>query len=345
MRRLRICVENSTWNNIGDAFYQLSMRSLLKNCLNAEIVDFDGPAKRAFRPARFVKKNTCDIRSQTDGDHFVLSGPILSLDFLETYGHFIRKILERGKSYSLLSVHAYAEGGEIEVLREFFKSFPPIAFHTRDRDTFEKFRGISALEYDGICFAFFVNKLDCIPTYLREYPYICSSFHNGIEPKVSYDSIEELLARPVENARRLGPLTWRVARHFEFLRRNASTVGGAEIIRPVHGFYPLTYLIFSRPNSYISHNPLVFLGIYKSCKATITDRVHAGVASLSFGNPAFIARLDGRYSLFRDAPITERNGWFFPKEDELDLRYNEIERWLSGPFWDALTAIHGDRAV
>ena len=47
---MKIIVENSTWNNVGDGWYQFSLYFMLKECLpQHEVILGEGPIKRAFR--------------------------------------------------------------------------------------------------------------------------------------------------------------------------------------------------------------------------------------------------------------------------------------------------------
>ena len=58
---MKIVVENSTWNNIGDAFYQFPLYKILKNTLKQhDVYMFDGPIYRSFKIPNtnfFKKKN------------------------------------------------------------------------------------------------------------------------------------------------------------------------------------------------------------------------------------------------------------------------------------------------
>ncbi len=109
-------------------------------------------------------------------------------------------------------------------------------------------------------------------------------------------------------------------------------LGEYDIVRPVHGFYPSPHLQFARPCSSITYNPLNFLAIYAGCTAAITDRVHVGVAALSFGNLARIASLDTRYAMFERAPVI-RDGDFLRIDPEgLEREYKSIMSWLAETF-------------
>ncbi|RWC35148.1 MAG: polysaccharide pyruvyl transferase family protein [Mesorhizobium sp.] len=338
---MRIAVENSTWNNIGDAFYQTSLQHMLTRSFpEASVFSIDGPVERAFRPGRFAR-NAFDISDVYDADHFVFSGPILTSRFPVLYGDLIRRIHERGRSYSLLSVHAYVEGAELEATRELLRRYPPRAIHTRDRSTFNKLQGICDCMLDGICFAYFVGTLPGVPNVSTSDEYVCVSFHSQREPRLVLDTpnARELVTADlrVKFFNKLPSTLWRGARHLDFLRRHPQRLGQWRIVRPVHGQYPFNHLTFGRPASYTTYNPLSFLAVYKGCSGVVTDRVHAGVAALAFNKPAWVQRLDGRYELFRHAPVQKRGDFLVIRPDALQAEWLRHTSWLRGVFAIAIS--------
>jgi hypothetical protein len=342
---MKIAVENSTWNNIGDAFYQTSIEAMLSEALpNAEISAFDGPIERAFRPRRF-RGNAFDSRTLLQADHFVISGPVIGPSFLDLYGPFIRGVVESGKGYSLLSLHAYSTGVELERIRDFLTRYPPRALHTRDAPTFAKLSGIAPREKNGACFAYFVSYIPGIPDCAPAARPICLSFHNSQEPSISVGNVGADFFDADFQIKARGPsaIPWKFSRHWDFTNSYPTELNGRTVVRPVHSFYPSPHLIFSRPNSYISYNPRTFLSVYKGCEGVITDRVHAAVAALSFGNPALVTKLDGRYALFERAPL-ERKGDVvrLPRAALEEMRADHLH-WLRNDFADALGVRDGLR--
>lgn len=326
-----IAIENSTWNNIGDAFYQSCIEHAFKVAHpNHRIVTFDGPSNRAFR-AGFWIKNAIDIRQYFRADHFVFSGPIISSSFIDRYSELIQAIKDAGKSYSLISVHASASGQDLDTISEFLKLYPPSALHTRDDYTYTKLRGIADYEFPGVCFAFFARSLSSIPEVVLDDPYICSSFYAMQEPEFAVIRDDEgEVERLILKRKPTTILPWRVARHLQFLRSYRNEQDGFRVLRPVHDAFRFPNVSFARPNSYLTYNPMIFLSIYKYCAATISDRVHAGVVSLSFGKPALIVRRDNRYELFKNSIVKENDGVLRANQNELDIQYKMHIDWLTG---------------
>lgn len=325
---LRIAVENSTWNNIGDAFYQMAIIAVLRKFLPlAQINSLDGPSTRAFRTGRF-RENAFDFRFHSNADHYVFSGPILGADFLRDYAPLIKHIIKKGRSYSLLSVHAYAEGDLLAQICQFLKSYPPLAIHTRDTYTWKKLQSLNVEVYDGICFAFFVNEIDGIEIKSSSEPYVCLSYHSQREPKLAIRSERSSRFSEIAVLGR-GSALWNVQRHFEWMQRHQTRVGAFQIVRPVHGFYPSPHLTHSKPNSYITYNPKIFLQMYASSEGVITDRVHAAVAACSFGRPAHVIPLDNRFKLFDRGPVIKCGNIVELDHARLAAERQALATWLT----------------
>lgn len=333
---MRVAVENSTWNNIGDAFYQMSLENMLREALpDAEVFSFDGPLRRAFRPNRHIARGL-DSRLLCEADHYVFSGPILGSQFLPNYGELIEHIVKRGKTYSLLSIHdGCSSTDQRNDILQFLRKHPPAAVHSRDNPSFETIGELCSASLRGICFAFFISKVPGISGFDLAEPYICSSFHSGAEPSFYQSESGSVLDIKTSEFERIRK--WRWIRHTEFRKHHPTSVGRWKIYRPVHSFNRFPHLIFSRPDSFISYNPKVFLSIYKCCDAVFTDRVHAGVAALSFGRPAHVIGIDNRFDLFDAVGLDKVNGFFLPNDETLAEHYQNVMKWLRTDFLAAIS--------
>nr|WP_321510719.1 polysaccharide pyruvyl transferase family protein [uncultured Celeribacter sp.] len=328
--RPTIAVENSTWNNIGDAFYQESLISAFRKAFPAaNVVSMDGPSARAFRIG-WVGSDPFEARMRTVADHYVFSGPIIGPNFMRLYAPQIEAIVRAGKSYSLISVRSGVNGEALDVVREFLRKHPPRAIYTRDPSSLVRLSGIVDQECSGPCFAFFVSKLNGIPDVSEDRPYLALSVYTSREPCLVSENNSQSIGklsidwRDPPKSRR-----WRVLRHLEWhssLRMEQSVPFG--IVRPVQSHSRLSHVTFARPNSYISYNPLCYLGIIKGCAAVISDRVHAGVSALSFGRAMHVRPLDERYDLFTDIPL-QRVGEFQTLDTQfVDDKFEEAITWL-----------------
>ena len=290
---MRILVENSSWNNIGDAFYQFSLFNLLKKaCPGHPIAFLDAPTVRSFRvPPRFAG-NIYHADLIQDADLYVLSGPILNGTFLRDYGPLIRKWAQRKARYVLVSVHG--EPGSQREIAEFLQSHPPMLLSSRGTPTYTLYKNCAFPTYDGVCTASLVS-ITCEPGDTSpDGPYVACSFYDGYEPPFT---IEENAGGSIAGVTGIADWQpdkwWRFSRHLEFaLKKYPGKVGKYDIVRPVHDIaYKFAHLNFARGNSFLSYNPFVYLALYKGAKLTVTNRLHSALPALSFGNPvAYVGR-------------------------------------------------------
>ena len=332
---MRILVENSTWRNIGDAFYQSCLYSIFKNEIpSAEVAMTDGPIQRSFIPRRIFSKNAFDIRFFHHADLYCFSGPILGEPFLYTYGPLIRSIIENDGRYVLLSVHGNGSDNVVSDISGFLRKYPPVAFSTRDEQTFERFASACEDPYNGICTSFFASRLFPIIPVKMPRPYVCYSFYSRFEPKITWNTLSGgVIDLESIDIREYPTYIWRIARHFEWLRKLEFEFMEYHIVRPIHDIgYKYSHLNFAKPNSYLSYNPLTYLALYAGTTLTISDRVHACAVSLSFGKPSVLVGKWKRSDLFRQLPLLTNESGVMQIEDcnFINREYEKYVRWLVG---------------
>jgi len=332
MNKVTIAVENSTWNNVGDAFYQLSLQRIIKLAFpDANVVALDGPIERAFKlGSTRIRSEPFEADMHTNADHFVFSGPIVGGNFLRIYAPRIKAISEAGQSYSLVSIHCALEGNELEETRSFLRAHPPRALHTRDPSSLEKLKGLAAHARSGPCFAFFVRMLDAIPDIQTENPYLAISVYRSAEPKITMARDGALGEASIYWSDEPSQKYWRYIQHLEWMERfqTKQDLAGYDVVRPVQGHTPFPNKLFGKPNSYISYNPLCYLGVLKSCEAVISDRVHAGVTGLSFGRPVHIRPVDGRFDLFTGLPMENDGPFWRLSPDFISEAHDDALDWI-----------------
>lgn len=345
-KETNILVENSTWNNIGDGFYQFPIYHLFESMYgdSSNVAMIDGPVKRAFRLNENSKKrfkdNAFDISTVYGGDIYVISGPILGSVFLDHYAESIKRIKSNGGNYLILSSHSSLEKGsaKFQEIIDFFNDFPPLGLSTRDRYTFNLFNGLVNNCYDGICCAFYTYLLTPMPKLDESKKYITVSFYKNFEPDISIEfdgnEISDVELKPYKLSHYYS--LWKYLRHFEFLRKMPSTYKDYEIIRPNHGIgTSFINIDFSKPNSYLSFNPLSYLSLYRGSSLTISDRVHSCVVTLAAGKPAlfypkYISEKDKRPLIFERAPLTKNpeNGLYKADLDAIKVEFNLFKSWI-----------------
>ena len=113
--------------------------------------------------------------------------------------------------------------------------------------------------------------------------------------------------------------------------KHQRSLGDFLIIRPHHDTsYYWSHLNFVRPQSFLSRNPLSYLSLYRGTSFTISNRVHACVATLSFGNPIFFWGKTERSAVFERVGLVPHCNEIvqLPKEI-LDAEYSQFCHWLA----------------
>ena len=327
---MKIYIENSTWNNIGDFFYQESLFNIFKEVFKSkqfEVKCFDGPIKRSFKiNNNFFLKNAFDLRNYLDGDIYVLSGPILGEEFINSYGQFIKNIKSNGKEYLILSAH----GKNIDKNKQFLSKYPPLGISTRSLETYEIYNSFSNNIFDGICNAFFLPIYMDVPNFIYE-RYIIKSFYSMFEPKVKLNIINEKIDYKTIELDLKKNFFWKFYRHFNFLTSNDDMLNDLNVIRPIHDLsYKYNHLNFAKKNSYISYNISNYLSVYKNSELVISDRVHSVVIGLSLGVPSILCGNWDRAKLLDRLKLKKENNCYLPPEKkQINIELENYKNWLS----------------
>lgn len=78
------------------------------------------------------------------------------------------------------------------------------------------------------------------------------------------------------------------------------------ILRPEHRFNPhVTWKIYKQINAVASDEPFTYFNVYAHTVLTLSDRVHACVATLAYGNPAMLFTPSLRSALFDRLGLSE----------------------------------------
>lgn len=305
---MKIVVENATWTNIGDAFYKTATCELLKKLFpRANVYEGDTDPVLLFRPSRPFRKHCLNVLPYEQADLFIFTGTVLSNAAFWAYEDKIRRIVESGSKYALISCH----GAPLDFLDSkvgpFLAEYPPVALATRDSETYSVVAKYVPHAYDGICLSF--SMRDFFPPLSLEFEkkYFISSFYRMPEPHFSWpDSRRGISSLILKHRKQF--VNRRVERHFDFLRRHQCEVGEHLVIRVQQT--PTIYwshLLFPAPNSYVRLNFRSYLNLFANAEFTVSDRVHACAASITYGKPA---RLVGRKipKIAQRAGIFERIG-------------------------------------
>lgn len=328
---MKILVENSTWNNIGDGFYQSALFVLIKKLYpEANVLMEEGPILRAFRPRReWQKKNVLHMMNYQFADLHIFSGPVIR-QILTNYKEKIQQIRERGEQYALISVSSAGISDSLRIeTGEFFQKYPPLLFSSRDQDTYLKFKDYVKNSYNGICTAFLVDKMLPVDTLDKDFKFFISSFYKELEPFYRVNGEVEISNVELDRKRTFFGLSHRFSRHLNWLRPVQEAVNGHKIVRVNQELSTrFNHINFALPNSFLSYNLLSYLALYKSADFTVSDRVHSCAVSLAFGKPARLLTNSPRAGIFSRLghDYKKDRGIMYPN---LDIIESEAEKLSS----------------
>jgi hypothetical protein len=171
----------------------------------------------------------------------------------------------------------------------------PKALFTRDSKAYKNFSDLAEISYDGIDCGFFINEWFAPPK--AEQSFVVATFDRIPEPKID---CKEMIIRPHHIS-------------FEF-----------PFAGPIKKLWRLIQnKKFQKPGTFFSDNLKDYLFLYANGKETHSDRVHACVPALVYGNPARLYYDTPRAELFKKIKL---NGDLRKELTTLDKTYLEREK-------------------
>ena len=206
-------------------------------------------------------------------DYLILPGCILTVPFFVIFGKLLEdKVAQGCKLIFLAASGNHYTDNEIKVVSMWLERLKPWAIMTRDSIAFDHYAKFSKNSYNGIDNVFFVNRLEITKCDTIMDPYIVLNFD---EPK--HGCVKENLCKEKK---------------------------GNNIVFTDHKPYPYSKVSkLSKKNIMCSDYPLDYLFIYKNAKETYSDRVHACIPTLSFGNAAQLYSDSPRIALFENVGL------------------------------------------
>jgi hypothetical protein len=328
---MKILIDNSTWSNVGEAWYRYPLYFLLKNMYpEHEVVLGEGPIQVTFNIRNQKQlKNAFNLMQYQNTDIHIFSGPILPI-LLSDYKNKILEIKKRNSQYALISISGTAlSQSKINEIGDFLKEYPPLLFTSRDEETYKSFSPFVKSAYNGICTAFLVNKMIPTQTFQLEKPFFISSFYTKFEPFYDLNKGKECSIENIQLYHRkyLGLSHNKYTRHFNFLLPQQAEIGGYLIIRTIQGLSTkFNHINFAMPNSFISFNPCSYLEITKSSEFVISDRVHACATGLAYGKPVRFLFDTPRAGIFERMGFDYKsnNGIMYPNMDRIDEECDKL---------------------
>lgn len=277
--------------NIGNAFIDIGAQALLRHAVPEATVLIASEAPRWFfsNPKAQVRRtlmskrrgptpaaeNALDIAEHVVCDLVVFSGMAMCDEFVRVNGPTIRALRRRG-----IPIFLMGTGGDHYTPEEkasfgaFLEDVQPVAFISRDRESFQTYRDFVSNSHGGIDCGFFV-ALGYDPPKLDLEPYVVMNFDTTTEPDIA--------------------------------------VSGLRVIRTNHCCWgPVPEAVAAVEDMLVSDLPEDYLALYAQAACTYSDRVHACVATLAYGGKARLFHSTPRGGLFeavgaegiRSAPVT-----------------------------------------
>ena len=301
-----IVYSGGTWSpNIGNAFFNLGIMHALSVAVPAAQTHFLGdPPGWHWMLARHPMRKKI-IFDDIKCDYLIISGPIFCSWLELIWGETLRSLKAKGTRIVFLSAGCmeYTEK-EYESCRPLLEEISPYLLITRDAETYERYGHLAQHSHNGICFAFFAND------YLsNDLPLQTNTINICFDKGHDYNVLNKY---DKEIQHYLQHKEWKASSQKKLRRSfSASHIKQFEsyrIVRPYHVANPrlrtqlksllFGYRVFFKPNSYVADIPYGYLQLYKNAPLTISERVHACVPAIAFGNSAWLISETKRSRLF-----------------------------------------------
>lgn len=307
--------------NIGNAFFNVGGHWLLSQVFGEERVGRvqDQPSYRTFYDQTKGNPATAlELLASLRCKVLVLQGPMLTETFPTIWGPTFERLRAKGTHIVLLGAALFRHTPEeIQVSREFLRRHRVSVMTTRDHETFEALGSEVEAAYDGIDSAFFLPDAVPLPA-IDLPPYYCFAFDRYPEPTIEIGGPargrgfrwEEQwwhLHQPTLTSRLAGKgKAVAYLGHLADRRDLPTEVLGRMIVRPEHRTNPhITWKIYRHPHAVASDEPYTYALVYGRTELTLSDRVHACVATLAYGNPAMLFTPSPRARLFARLGLDE----------------------------------------
>ncbi|MEM9185742.1 MAG: polysaccharide pyruvyl transferase family protein [Planctomycetota bacterium] len=330
--------------NIGNAFFNVGGKWIVEQMFpEHDVIEIqDQPGYRTFHnQSKGNPKRDLGLLDYLDTDYVVLQGPMFTKSFRALWEPTFEKLRARGVKVVLLSAAFFHyDDEEIDSVRGFLKEYPPVMISTRDGDSYEHVHDLAELTYSGIDSAFFW-PLAYRPAPLAIEPYITINFDQYPEPdftvaeseadlKGKFDKRFSALGRAwgakqpwlQKRFSKAGQWQCYLGALIDF-RRLPERIADHLVVRPDHRVNPhITWKVYNQANAVGSDEPFTYFTMYSQTQLTLSDRVHACVATLAAGGPAMLYHPTPRARLFERVGLTEIR----EQPVELDLAYLDEER-------------------
>lgn len=331
-----VVIPGGSWStNIGNAFLNLGLEYVLKQVFpNDRIVIFNDQPGYRWMPSRGNPKNDMRFLDQLRPDVFVLHATLLIKEFDRLMEETLLQYQKQGTLIMYVGVSAMGyDQREVEHVRSILKRIKPAIFVSRDEWIYKNYADLAEHSYSGIDVGFFVSDLfEPVPMENSE-DFAVFNFDIWPEPKFGSTPTLESTSEFKRTFSYLDtnwkfefpPLRTRLCQKYLpyryidgiFPAPQVEKFGPYKIVRPDHSFNPpIVRNTYKSPNAFVSDIPTPYLNLYANSKVTFSNRVHACVATLAYGNPAMIFTKSPRLHLMDRLGIVDitKKPVLLPKE-------------------------------
>lgn len=291
---MKILYYDACWpTNIGNAFIDYGSIYTIKTAIPDAKVFFASELPRwFFKVNQENMDKSIDLAELMKIDFIVISGMALCNEFIEIQGPIIKRLSKRGVKIVFNGCGgATYKKVEVDNFRKFLDSIKISGFISRDEISYNNYKDCCPKSYNGIDCAFFLSEA-FNPAPLTIKGYAIYNFDHIEEPKI--EEHNKKIIRTHHSCYQIFP--------------NAIVDRGTILI--IGTRFPFIKIIkhdatekyLKHKNILISDIPDDYLNLYANAYAIYSDRVHACIAALSFGN---LVRL---YSTSPRAYLFERMG-------------------------------------
>ena len=292
---MKIASVKGWWStNIGNSLFQISAEGIIKE-INAEIITVpDAPGYMNVNKGN--PNNYFEFMDYIDVDYFCIHGPFFRKEFDKIYLENLKKLKKRGVKIIGLGVGAmHYDDNSIKYYNQWLKEIDFDLITTRDELTYGFLKGKVRNLYNGIDLGFLIKFYKPQPNFINDKKLICFNFDQIPEPifyednngmilldDKKYNFRKSLSNEPRGKFKKIFPYLRPYFKQYKDVSMNGYT-----IIRTDHRFNPYSRKkIYSDKNTFAMDTPEGYLLAYANSKLTLSNRVHANVATLSYGNSA-----------------------------------------------------------
>lgn len=303
-KRFLYCGGN-TMDNLGNGFLDIGAWYQLGNvCPDAEIISISNtfPSKRYLfgNPTGMLlpgknKSGAFDLRMCFDADYIVFTAACLADYWFKMNAELIEWVIKTQIKVVILGASGSDSGSfdydnsEQKRIRDIVKKTNFFLMTSRDQATFDNYADLAQYSHNGVDCAMFLNEA-----------FQPSEMNIGRFDVFTFDAMKE---PEIKTNRRVLRLCHKVSWIDSFCR----------MLR-----HPKRILQLANTMDWASEFPEDYLHLYANCDTVHTDRVHACVAALIFGNRARYYGKSPRYGLL---PRVLQGADITKETVSLDLNY------------------------